>query len=388
MPSERKRNLVLRWGPGAILPGSPAWGVYRELAQDGYAFNKTTDSDKDQVLPYTGTQGYARLIRNRHIPGLPWNAYYEPGIRSGTPYLGASGGIGPYRDKAINKAYSKFKDKALGDTAQLGAFIAEGKQSYGMVANRATGIYRSYRQLRRGNFRGFLKELSVDPKRKHRSKTRAFAHETSGLWLEYWFGWSPSVNDMFAAVEQLNRTLSAERLHGIGMSWLPERVSQSGATAAVRRETCKGKLFVKTGATCRLVNPDAALSASLGLANPLSIAWEVVPFSFVVDWFTKFGNVLNAKTDFLGIELMKAYTTVFYQVDMEFVTWFGGNASGKPKAERPAWNITTGHTYYKTSRVKGLAYPVALRPKLLNFGSSATRAATAVSLLTSLFIRK
>lgn len=388
MPSIRNRNFAYRWGPGFLVPGSPAMGVYRECLQNGFAFDKTTDSNKDQVLPYTGTQGYARLIRNRHIPGLAWNSYYEPGVTASTPYLGDSSQTIPYRDMASNKAYSKFKDKALGDTAQLGAFIAEGRQSYGMIANRATGLYRSYRQLRRGNFRGFLKELSVNPKRKHSSKTRAFAHEVSGLWLEYWFGWSPAVNDMFAAVEQLNRTLSAERLHGVGMSWLPERSVRIGATAAVRNTTCKGKLFVKTGATCRLVNPDAALSASLGLANPLSIAWEVVPFSFVVDWFTKFGNVLNAKTDFLGIELMNAYTTLFYKVDMEFVTWFGGNASGKPKAERPAWNITTEHTYYKTSRVRGLAYPVALRPKLLNFGSSVTRAATAVSLLTSLFIRK
>lgn len=388
MPSERNKYLILKWGPGEIIPGSPAWGVRRICDQKGYAFNKATDSDKNQVLPYTGTQGYARLVRNRHIPGLAWNYYYEPGVSASTPYLGSSNDVNPYSDKARNKAYSKFKDKALGDTAQLGAFIAEGKQSYGMIANRATGIYRSYRQLRRGNFRGFLKELSVDPKRKHRSKTRAFAHEISGLWLEYWFGWSPSVNDMFAAVEQLNRTLSAERLHGVGMSWLPKREVRIGSTSNVRHTTCEGKLFVKTGATCRLVNPDAALSASLGLANPLSIAWEVVPFSFVVDWFTKFGNVLEAKTDFLGIELLKPYTTTFYKVDMEFKTWFGGNASGKPREERPAWNITTEHTYFVTKRVKGLAYPVALRPKLLNFGSSATRAATAVSLLTSLFIGK
>jgi len=388
MPSKRDRSFILRWGPGAIIPGSSAWGVYRQCSQKGYAYNKATDSKMDQVLPYEGTQGYARLIRNRHIPGLASNYYYEPGVYSTTPYLGNSSHVVPYSNMARNKAYSKFKDKVLGDTAELGVFIAEGRQSYGMIANRATGLYRSYRQLRRGNFRGFLKELSVNPKRKHSSKTRAFAHEVSGLWLEYWFGWSPAVNDMFAAVEQLNRTLSTERLHGVGMSWLPERSERVGATSAVRNSTCKGKLYVKTGATCRLVNPDAALSASLGLANPLSIAWELVPFSFVVDWFTKFGNVLNAKTDFLGIELSDAYTTTFYKVVMDYETWYGGNASGKPKAERPAWNIATEHTYYKTSRVSGLAYPVVLKPKLLNFGSSVTRAATAVSLLTSLFIRK
>jgi hypothetical protein len=42
----------------------------------------------------------------------------------------------------------------------------------------------------------------------------------------------------------------------------------------------------------------------IGLANPLSIAWEVVPFSFVVDWGLPIGNVLEALTATRGLEFI------------------------------------------------------------------------------------
>jgi hypothetical protein len=36
-----------------------------------------------------------------------------------------------------------------------------------------------------------------------------------------------------------------------------------------------------------VVADSLALSAVLGLTNPLAVVWEAIPFSFVVDWFTK-----------------------------------------------------------------------------------------------------
>jgi hypothetical protein len=39
---------------------------------------------------------------------------------------------------------------------------------------------------------------------------------------------------------------------------------------------------------------ELSLQRSLGLVNPLEIAWEVVPYSFVVDWFLPVGSYIAA----------------------------------------------------------------------------------------------
>lgn len=58
--------------------------------------------------------------------------------------------------------------------------------------------------------------------------------------------------------------------------------------------------------TCRfkINNPDLLLPAKVGLTNPLSVAWELIPFSFVVDWFLPIGKYLDA----LDVPLLYTFT--------------------------------------------------------------------------------
>jgi hypothetical protein len=56
----------------------------------------------------------------------------------------------------------------------------------------------------------------------------------------------------------------------------------------------------KTTFIATLVNSRLAELQSFGVINPLSIAWEVVPFSFVVDWFIPIGATLEALTSTAG----------------------------------------------------------------------------------------
>jgi len=39
-------------------------------------------------------------------------------------------------------------------------------------------------------------------------------------------------------------------------------------------------------------------------------AWELIPFSFVVDWFVNFGDYIQALTPKLGIKGLSSWTTV------------------------------------------------------------------------------
>jgi hypothetical protein len=55
----------------------------------------------------------------------------------------------------------------------------------------------------------------------------------------------------------------------------------------------------------RIANQTVRRAVALGVANPASIAWELVPYSFVVDWFVPVGNTLEAMTATAGLDFVK-----------------------------------------------------------------------------------
>jgi hypothetical protein len=52
----------------------------------------------------------------------------------------------------------------------------------------------------------------------------------------------------------------------------------------------------------RLSNPSLAQLNGTGLLNPALLYWELMPYSFVVDWFIPVGDVLASLTAGLGLE--------------------------------------------------------------------------------------
>lgn len=254
-----------------------------------------------------------------------------------------------------------------------------------MVATRATGLYRAYRNLRKGNFRRALNELSVDPKRKHRSKTRNAAHEASALWLEYWFGWSPTLSDMHNTALALATDPVLAQVRAVGSS----RVSLPPITQVVDtdghyRRVCteSGFVLIKQGCTVEVENYNLFLANRLGLINPATIAWELVPFSFVIDWFVKFGDCISGFTDLAGLRVTKPYATMFVKTKCEGTYGRQRNTAPISIPARIVWPSCIGQ-----HRQTSLLRPVPLIPKVSYFGTSNTRAATAVSLLTQLFLK-
>jgi hypothetical protein len=284
-------------------------------------------------------------------------------------------GLPSFTQACFNQAYARFRDEAVGESSQLGTFFAEWRESLGMVTNRTLGLIDAARKLRKGNFPGFVKALSVSPKKKHRNKTYAAANEFSGLWLEYHFGWSPSVADIYAAVDVMQSAWPAERARGSAkMSFSRE---DGAATGYLR--TQKGTYQHVMGAELKMNNPNLFLANQLGLLNPAAVAWELIPFSFVADWFFDVGSFLESFSDFAGVDVIRPWSlTVMRFVDVDasdtlhFTNqqWLGGQPS-----------TTRGIAMLR--RI-GIPRPVPNLNISANLGNSLTRAASAVSLLTQL----
>lgn len=350
-----------------------------------YGQGKTrTNESFDTQFPYFFRKSSGYVVRRapRATPG------YGPSAFDGSiPNFGLNADkYHPYLSKARNQAWSKFVDRARGDSADLGVMLGEGKEAFNMVADRMIGLRKSYKALRRGDFRRFLRELSVDPKRKHRSKIRSTAAEASGLWLEYWFGWKPFTQGIFDALGVVTGpgTSGRRRVHGVAKVIVPFASKQTGSNSDnyCRVMSFEGVGFVKQGATVFVESENLLLLNKLGLINPAAVAWELVPFSFVVDWFTRAGDVINGWTDLVGVGVERPYSTFYLKGTVR-------GEYGRRSLDGPGPNIAVLEWRAGSgTRYDSLSSPVATVPRLLNYGNSQTRAATAASLLTQLFLAK
>jgi hypothetical protein len=69
---------------------------------------------------------------------------------------------------------------------------------------------------------------------------------------------------------------------------------------------------------CRVSNQSAFDLARITSLNPVSIAWELVPFSFVFDWFWDVGGYLSLQEAAWGrgLTFVRGYKTVTYVHDI------------------------------------------------------------------------
>lgn len=219
-------------------------------------------------------------------------AHYAQGVDTGELLLD---------DHALK---AKILQRARGAEWQAPVFFAEAGQTVRMIESTARDLARAYGQLRRGNLVGAYRTLSMhDPsaastRRFNRQYGRNARDAASNRWLEMQYGWIPLLSDVKNAAETMaEATLDSAKRDG--------RVS-----ATVRLQTNRDQAFtceVSPPGTCRMVRRQAesrrmvwrfrptSLStlASFGLLNPVSVAWELVPLSFVIDWFLPIGRYLE-----------------------------------------------------------------------------------------------
>lgn len=136
--------------------------------------------------------------------------------------------------------------------------------------------------------------------------------EFSNLWLEYSYGWRPLVSDVYGAAELLAQAHTGSRpLKAVGYGE-KRFVTSSQATSEglTGKATAEGVSSVR--ARCFFDISNAALDTlkSTGLSNPLLLAWELIPYSFVVDWFIPVGQYLSAVNATQGLQFKKGGYTI------------------------------------------------------------------------------
>lgn len=146
-------------------------------------------------------------------------------------------------------------------------------------------------------------------KHRAREKTRAnFLKAVSGSWLEYSFGWKPLMHDIKDAAEAFAKSSSDPIYQHFSVTenqtyTRPKVLVYNGGIAeggaisarvyAQARMDCSvrycGSATVKTS----VPNAHAARFGT-GMPSFVPAAWELMPYSFLIDYFTNIGDCLDA----------------------------------------------------------------------------------------------
>lgn len=137
---------------------------------------------------------------------------------------------------------------------------------------------------------------------------RRSAQDAASAWLEYRYGWQPLV---LTAQEVMNGLpkLIQDRLYSQGATQSSKTVTSYSQDPVYRIRQrpklyswLKGEMWNETVRRVRVhyTIADAALANAVALGgsmfNAPALAWELVPLSFVVDWFVGVGDKIKALT--------------------------------------------------------------------------------------------
>jgi hypothetical protein len=245
---------------------------------------------------------------NTYSDGSFWN-FSAPAAIPGFP----SGLI----NKTLQRALLKVQDSKF----NLGIFLAESQKTADLISRTAISIARSVQAFRRVNPRLWQQVKRWENGNCLKQNWRKIPRK----WLELQYGWNPLLSDVYGAVSFLNKMRSSPGaiLHVEANCRDEQMVYQTVTGGPGNESSCRLKYRVKQqcqiGLYYSLNSSALADISSLGLINPALIVWELVPYSFVVDWFMPIGSWLQSLTAATGYSFKGGYRSMLSKMRCEGV---------------------------------------------------------------------
>lgn len=180
---------------------------------------------------------------------------------------------------------SRLSEKVKGHSFNLAVAAAEGKKTVSMVSNAIQSIGGAVLDLKRGRFESAARRFGVNPRPSQLSHK-----DVAGRWLELQYGWLPLLSDVYEsskAYEALTKQPRKEILVETFTRRFIHNASNSPSNYSCEGNAMSGKRIYYE------MTEQMSAPRSLGLTDPLTVAWELFPYSFVVDWFIPIGTYLE-----------------------------------------------------------------------------------------------
>lgn len=296
-----------------------------------------------------------------------------------------------------NKVITKLIERAQLDlNANIAQDLAQIGQTTRLITTTCYRITNAIRDVRRGNVAGALRSLQHGDNRipdpgSHVPSRFLKAHAQN--WLELQYGWKPLLQDVDGAMRALANTLAKDRV-------LKEvRATVRGKPVKVVR-TLFSRVATPTvkpagtvtnisqtnstiGVRYKVESSMTSFLAQLGFTNPINLAWEVLPYSFVVDWFIPVGTYLSELSAWDGLAFLDGFKTNFTVQETFASAQFSEGPIG-PTHFVSRCGGSYSRTWVICDREKLVAFPRSRFPHFKN-PLSTTHATNALALMVSAF---
>lgn len=305
------------------------------------------------VLPWRDPSSYARTT---------WEYNYTPcdlSIKSGDYTIRYSGytGYGSYNGIATFPIYG-FGTADLSEVQRrtstecllrladakvsVGTALAEAKQSAEMLAAPFLKLGKALLDLKRGRIPSLVAGHKVGVVKSSR--------DIANLYLQWKYGWKPLCNDIYTLYQ-----LSQEKVGKPLLVTATRKISSNFADTDDVDGWMNRVQNVHATNSCKLyasVSSSWVHSAqSIDVINPLSLIWEVIPFSFVIDWGIPIGNYLSALTANAGLDFVGGFESqcVSAKISAQGAT---GGYTGTPGG------VTVNYQQFSRNKLGGFPDPL------------------------------
>jgi hypothetical protein len=241
-------------------------------------------------------------------PGPNWTAAYNWrfGHLENVPFVTSFAGMDALESTADNKAKTLFlkKLKKTQTKFQSGVFLGEIHETLEFIRNPALGLRRGineyYTDVKK-RLKGAKRGLS------RRYHSRNLSEIVADTWLEHAFAWSPLVNDVKDGAEALAN-------YNLGKAGEARRITAKAGAEDTQYTPFYSRNFgylkyhyrYQTKASVVVIyragvgaSPDSPLLMSakhfgVSWEEIIPTIWELIPYSFLVDYFTNIGDILDS----------------------------------------------------------------------------------------------
>ena len=247
------------------------------------------------------------------------------------------------RNEAVTEALNDISSQK----AAIGEDLATFSQTVRMIANPTRSLAKGLKKVWADqSVHRYLHESALSLARK------GIANRAASRYLEYVYGWKPLMQDIYGLVEYAKHMGPKPLLvHGRGNSRSQGSIPDVnfGDASQAANTTLFGmteNIKVQCSLWARIDPNYTGLRAlqQLGLLNPASLAWELVPWSFVVDWLCPIGPVLSALTARAGLLFVDGTVSVRTSAEGTYEhAYVGLDSTTQWKTQQQA----TGHWSYE-----------------------------------------
>lgn len=305
--------------PGAVLETGPSFWITTSrsavVKTAQHALRKTHPHIYMPATPFSATTDIAKCAFVQFDAGGGTKGW--TGLQY---YPNLVGHDSPLFAKLLNTVLMDCMKKLRNSDCNYAQAFAERKQTARLVGDSAKRIAGAITDVRKGDFGRAAARFGLKPSKGRMAKKsgkKPSSTEVGDVWLELQYGWKPLLGDVYGSMVQLHKNdMDAPDRYRVTTKARKGHSQSYFANFASSGIGFVGKTSREHSVSCRLDwkidNPALRPLVQTGMMNPALLAWELLPWSFVADWFVPIGSYLETLDAAVGMAYLGGSYTYHY----------------------------------------------------------------------------